>query len=429
MLEVLFNFINCFFTNLVGFYIIKTIIKSNQKMINIKTISFLFIASIVNTFLQANQYMGIHTLLIFALNSIIYKNIFNIRYNDSIIATSISMVLMFISELIVAIISIPLIPQQFMETKIILKVIMNIIVGILTIITLNIKYIRNKLQQFYVNIKPKENISNIIFFSLIIILTAFFTLDIYIDYNLNYENIRSLITMIIIIILAFMFISNKNKYNQLSIEYDTLFSYVQNFEDWIEKEQLNRHEYKNQLAVLRCTTTEMNVKKKIDELLNDNIKIEDETIQQLKKLPKGGLKGLMYYKSAIAQKNKIKLSVDISIDKKSLLNNLNENQVKELCHIIGIYYDNAIEAAVETRKKIIMIEIYEIKGKTNIIISNTFKKSKNFEHRNEKGVTTKGTGHGNGLYFAKKIIKNNKWITQKQEIIDDYYIQTITIEN
>ena len=34
-----------------------------------------------------------------------------------------------------------------------------------------------------------------------------------------------------------------------------LFSYVyKHFEDWIEKEQLNRHEYKNQLAVLRCLT-------------------------------------------------------------------------------------------------------------------------------------------------------------------------------
>ena len=96
--------------------------------------------------------------------------------------------------------------------------------------------------------------------------------------------------------------------------------------------------------------------------------------------------------------------------------------------MIGIFYDNAIDAAKESRKKILLIEIYELKDKVNIVISNTFKKSSIIERNFEKGISSKGEGHGNGLYFATKILMNNDWIEQKKEIIDNYYVETITIK-
>ena len=221
--------------------------------------------------------------------------------------------------------------------------------------------------------------------------------------------------------------SNFNKITKLTTDYDNLFKYIQNFEEWIEKEQLNRHEYKNQLAVLRTLSKDKKVKNKINEILEDNINLEGEIINQLKKLPKGGIKGLMYYKLVIAQKNKINLVVDVSIKKKSVLNNLTEKQISDLCKLIGIYFDNAIEAAKETKKKRVLIEIYELKDKVNIVFSNTFKKENNFDNRNKKGISTKGEGHGNGLYFANKVISKNKWLEEKQKIIDGYYIEQVSI--
>ena len=252
--------------------------------------------------------------------------------------------------------------------------------------------------------------------------------DLYKNFDFNYKYASDLIVMIIISVLTVIFINNRNNYNQLSDEYDNLFVYVQNFEEWIEKEQLNRHEYKNQLAVLRCLTKEKKVKDKIDEILEDNINIEGEVVHQLKALPKGGMKGLMYYKSAIAQKNKINLTVDVSIERKSILNQLPEKDMRVLCKLIGIYFDNAIEAAKETRKKNVLVEVYELKDKVNIVISNTFKKAKNFDKRNEKGVSSKGEGHGNGLYFAKNLITKNEWLSGRQDVIDGYYIQELSIK-
>lgn len=190
---------------------------------------------------------------------------------------------------------------------------------------------------------------------------------------------------------------------------------------------MNRHEYKNQLAVLRCLTKEKKVKNKIDEILEDNINIEGQEVTNLKNLPKGGIKGLMYYKAAIAQKQKINLVTDVSLEKNSILNKLSEKEIRVLCKLIGIYFDNAIEASSESRKKILTIEVYELKDKAYFVFSNTFKKHKNMKDRNQKGVSSKGKGRGNGLYFANKIIKENKWLEEKQEVIDNYYIQTVII--
>ena len=135
----------------------------------------------------------------------------------------------------------------------------------------------------------------------------------------------------------------------------------------------------------------------------------------------------MYYKAAIAQKHKINLTTDVSIESKGILTKLSEKEVKVLCKLIGIYFDNAIEAAAESRKKNVTIEIYELKDKVSIVFSNTFKKHKNMKDRNEKGVSSKGEGRGNGLYFASKLIKENDWLEQKQDIVDRYYIQELII--
>ena len=174
-------------------------------------------------------------------------------------------------------------------------------------------------------------------------------------------------------------------------------------------------------------TKEKKIKDKIDEILEDNINIKDQAVTNLKNLPKGGIKGLMYYKAAIAQKQKIHLTTDVSINENGILSKLSEKNIRVLCKLIGIYFDNAIEAAAESRKKNLTIEVYELKDKVNFVFSNTFKNHKNMKDRNKKGVSSKGEGRGNGLYFASKLIKENKWITSKQEIIEKYYIQEISI--
>ena len=429
MLEVLGNFFNCSITALLGYYIIKRITKSEVKIFKFKTVSLLLIQIISTVYLQQEQYLGIHTLIICCVNILIYKQIFNLNLNNSIIANILVFALLLIGDVLAyAIINMIFLIKEFRDQWIII-IVSNILITIITIAIFNINKLKVKLQEFYINISSKPAISNTIFFLLLILIISIIIYNLCLNIKMNKDILINIGITIILTSLTIIFINNKNEYTKLSNNYDELFIYIQNFEDWIEKEQLNRHEYKNQLAVLRCLTKEKKVKNKIDEILEDNINIEGQAVTNFKSLPKGGIKGLMYYKSAIAQKYKINLTTDVSIEDKGVLTKLTEQEIRTLCKLIGIYFDNAIEAAAESRKKNVTIEIYELKDKVNIVFSNTFKKHKNIKDRNKKGVSSKGEGRGNGLYFASKLIKENSWLEEKQEIIDNYYIQELTVHN
>lgn len=428
MLEVLVRFICAVLMIISGVYTISRITGNNLKKTNIKTYLLLLLLSIFTVLNYENQYNLLFSISIFLLNIVIYKVILQLTIEESIISVSIFMIILFFSDVIISSIFRMFISVEKMRGDKLIFLLSNILVSMVSIILMKNIRIRSHVQRFYSNISNKKILVNIIF---LILLVSDFCLLAYNwtrleKYNLDY--LVNLLGMIIFGIIGYSYIKNTNNYNQLSMEYDSLFSYVQNFEEWIEKEQLNRHEYKNQLAVLRCLTKEKKVKSKIDEILEDNINIEEQAVTNFKNLPKGGIKGLMYYKSAIAQKNKINLITDVSLENKSILSKLTEKQIRILCKLIGIYFDNAIEAAVESRKKNISIEIYELKDKVTFVFSNTFKKHKNLKDRNKKGVSSKGKGRGNGLYFAQKLITENSWIEQTQEIIDGYYIQQLIIK-
>lgn len=427
MLEVCAKIICPIIMPVYGFYIIKKITKSEIGLLNSRSIIGIITLYVLTTLLYKIQYTGMSTVTIFALDIIVYKKIFNIKIEESLIVCGILMILAFLGEVIGGLILRNFYTVSQIRHIATVRFMGNVIVAVFGLTILKIKFVLNQLQNFYNNISKNKSISNVLFIILIIIGLSTLAQNTTKTSGLNSNYIVNITIMLIFLLLTSMFIRSKNNYDKLNAEYENLFIYVQNFEDWIEKEQLNRHEYKNQLAVLRCLTSEKKVKDKIDDILEDSINIEGEVVHQLKSLPKGGIKGLMYYKAAIAQKNKIDLTVDVSLELHSLLSKLPEKDVKVLCRLIGIYFDNAIEAARETRKKKVLVEVYEIKDHVTFVFSNTFKKPKNFDDRNKKGVFSKGAGHGNGLYFASKLISENPWLSQRQEIIDKYYIQEITI--
>lgn len=427
MLEELYKIICSLIMIFTIFYIIKKILDEPHIHINVKIIGCLLISIIISVMLHRIQYTMIFSLTMYLINIIFFKEIFNISLEKSSICTTIAMTIMLISDMLVSFVMRGFFDINEIRNSEILNITANVAVGILSIIFININKNVNPIKQFLSSLTEKIVVGNWIFFVLLIVDFSCLAYNITITETYGKGYFINLIVIIVFIVIMFIYIQGKNDYKKLSDEYDNMFIYVQNFEDWIEKEQLNRHEYKNQLAVLRCLTKEKKVKEKIDEILEDNINIEGQAVTNLKNLPKGGIKGLMYYKAAIAQKQKINLTTDVSIESKGLLTKLSEKQVRILCKLIGIYFDNAIEAAAESRKKNLMIEIYELKDRVSIVFSNTFKRHKNMKDRNKKGVSSKGEGRGNGLYFASKLIKENKWLEQKQEIIDNYYIQQVFV--
>ena len=136
-----------------------------------------------------------------------------------------------------------------------------------------------------------------------------------------------------------------------------------------------------------------------------------------------------YYKIDRAENMGIKVSISIPKDvSKSLLYDLKGNDYKELCKILGVYLDNAIEASIISDDKNIGIEIYNRQDYVSVIISNSYCGEIDEVSINKTGYSTKGSGRGYGLSLVNKIIQSNPIFENETNVTPKLYIQKLTIK-
>ena len=237
-----------------------------------------------------------------------------------------------------------------------------------------------------------------------------------------------LIPIMILFVLLILYIFERNKYQTLNSQYEALFTHATSLESWLENERLSYHEYKNQLAYIRSVVEEKEVIEYIDSILQESFENSAIIDTQIANIPKGGMKGLIFYKLIQAQRKGIDSYVSISPKMRSLSVGKDIEKSKTVCRIFGILLDNAIDAAAESAEKRISLEMYRLDQKLIFVVMNTFKGDVNVAKTQEKGYTTKGKGHGNGLNYVKNIIARDNRYTLQTSLIGGYYTQKVTIE-
>lgn len=124
------------------------------------------------------------------------------------------------------------------------------------------------------------------------------------------------------------------------------------------------------------------------------------------------------------------IATDVSISKevlKTKLNKLSTKQKDNLYSIMGVYLDNAIQAAKDSKKKEISLEVYKEKKNVTIVLANTYKGKIELDKLDNYGYSTKGKSHGVGLHIVKRIIEEETIFTQSRDLFDEYYIQKLVI--
>ena len=163
------------------------------------------------------------------------------------------------------------------------------------------------------------------------------------------------------------------------------------------------------------------------EILKNNSVIMNQSgvflnVEMIKCVP---LKGLITTAFQKAMKNDIQVSIFID-------DYLGETgmQTIDLCRIMGVFLDNAIEAARKSEEKTISLSIIKNEaGDISISVANSFIKKPNMSRLFKEGYSTKGEGRGTGLSSIAAIKDEYDHVTLNTVINHQYFIQELNIAN
>lgn len=400
------------------------VLRRKSKLPKWKIVLLIFAVSVI---LQLFCYFDItifKTCITFVLFAILFRYIYNLDMSRVIILDFFH----FIAELLADISTYKIFSLVFANDEKVYNVIAgslisNIVVFIIMIIiTLIFRRAVNK----FLNTKIKYLMIVALLVSLTFIIGMF-----YATFKLGTNSADKLLCMFsilaIIFVVSYSFVQAYNN-SQLMLKYDNLLTFIKKYEAEIDNQRIMRHETKNQLLTIKSKIIDKEIPEDIisyiDQLLNDDKKINHTEYAKLKYLPSNGIKGLFYFKMITAQEKNITVNVSISKNiENGFLSKLDATSFDQIGKILGVYLDNAIESAEFSKDKVLGIEAFTKNREVIFIISNTFDPS-----IKKVGRTSKGVGHGYGLLLANNIISNNSRLSSSVEVVDNLYIEKLTIK-
>ncbi len=351
-------------------------------------------------------------------------------YKDSLSKTltygTIEYIIVIASEIVLDIffISIKLIDLESIDNSIINKIFFSLLVALPPYFIVNFGFIK----KFS---KKVEKLMNRSFSWLILIIIFLVALDIIAFRNVfkisltNY--IGNVLLLIIFSILVGVIFYNKRKAEKEVEKTKILLDFIAEYEKQIDEDRIGRHDVLNNLLILKSYSNKNSLK--YNETLNeiiDRYSKKNIKMKNIYKLP-SGLKGIIYYKLSDIKNTNAVINISISKQLSTCLENLDNKTYASICKIVGITFDNAIEAALKCDKKIITFDVYQDNDKIIIEITNTFKGKVDIKMINNKNYSTNGKNRGLGLYIVKNLVKNNKDIDIEQKTESNIFITKIYI--
>ena len=413
-------------------YIFGRIVIVNRRHKNIMIDVLILLGFILLNILVFKYTTGtIKTIITCLLYSSLFFSIFKIKLSKSIFTSIVYVILLIIPDLLtlVGAIYIFRVSKEVYYSNIASSALCNLFVCsgmlLLTII------LRKSLKKL-INYNLSTNKKIIVMSSITLVMLAIFFYNLIKTFEFNNNIITYLVIIVMLICILLYLFKQKIENEKISKKYDELLDVMKSYESDIEEQRTLRHETKNEFATIKCKLQDKENNKTIieyiDSVIGEKEKAGSTNYSKFKYLPSNGLKGFFYYKCTEAEKKGISVSVNISKQiENSFLMDIETKDFKDLARIIGVYLDNAIEASSTSEDKKLGIEMYLIKEKIEIIITNTFNNEINLDKIGKESFSTKGKHSGHGLLLVNKILSENNMFEAKNEIRGNIYIQSLKI--
>lgn len=415
-------------------YIFGRIIIVNRRHKNIMIDVLILLGFILLNILVFKYTTGtIKTIITCLLYSSLFFSIFKIKLSKSIFTSIVYIILLVIPDLLTlgGAIYIFDVSKEFCYESLSGSIISNFsVLGIMIILTVSIRKPLKKL----INYNLSTNKKIIVMSSITLVMLAIFFYNLIKTFEFNNNIITYLVIIVMLICILLYLFKQKIENEKISKKYDELLDVMKSYESDIEEQRTLRHETKNEFATIKCKLQDKENNKTIieyiDSVIGEKEKAGSTKYSKFKYLPSNGLKEFFYYKFIEAEKKGINVSINISKQiENSFLKDIETKDFKDLARIIGVYLDNAIEASSTSEDKKLGIEMYLIKEKIEIIITNTFNNEINLDKIGKESFSTKGKHRGHGLLLVNKILSENNKFEAKNEIRGNIYIQSLKIKD
>lgn len=213
-------------------------------------------------------------------------------------------------------------------------------------------------------------------------------------------------------------------------EYKNLQEYTTKLEDLYQQMRSFKHDYINILATLDCYIEQRDFDS-LDEYFHNKIlptgkqfSKDTASLGRLANIQILELKSILYQKLMRASSLHLQLNIDIPTP----LISIGSMDPIDLSRLMGIFLDNAIEAASDTEEKYLFCGLLQNEGNTIICLINSCNlKDIPIEKLYKNGFTTKDTGQGIGLSNAKEILNKYPEIIHRTECRGNHFTQELHI--
>ncbi len=406
---IVFLIINIVFV-MVSAYFIYYFLKLNYclKVNNTCLITFIILFGLINGLISTlwinfapDNIQNLRSILLLILSPIIIKLLLKVSIIQSIISFCVITLLMALGNF-----SLPLLFYIFginatpavINSNAILFTTVNLFISIIVFILINIFPYAKKIGQI-------KNINPIAFLLVITFLIIASNLGIHYVTYFDFRSFLMVLISSIIYLCASIFYIIKYQSYELKLEEQKQQSfYNESLGNALQDLRHYRHDQANHLAVI-SSMLKYHKYNDAEQYLNEIVSAADAMKNTaIFNIQNAGLFAILSTK--IDKANNCGINVDLRVI--GIINSIDSIKISELCEIIGIYLDNAIEAAQDSNEKNLSLTIINSESSLLISIANSCKIIPNISLIKTDGYSTKGNNRGHGLAIVDKILNKYK---------------------
>ncbi|MGN0483815.1 MAG: sensor histidine kinase [Lachnospiraceae bacterium] len=208
-----------------------------------------------------------------------------------------------------------------------------------------------------------------------------------------------------------------------------LKAYTKQMEEMNEKLRSFKHDYTNILLSIYGYIQERDMDGLAEhfqkEILPTNTDLNQGSyrLSQLSHIQDKGIKGVLSSKLMQAHADGIEVYIDILDDIRPV-----PMKTVDFTRVLGIFLDNAIEAALECDTKRIELNLIQNPHSMVLTLRNTFQNTGvSLAQMRKRGFSTKGESRGLGLANVQEILATYANVENMTEIQGDFFVQQLTV--